>query len=160
MEPHIDKKKLLQVTKQFWKRSKIQISETITPWTSINKPGGTMMLSSTKLTSRVISSGEDEEGYGRWSYTTYGGKNNTRFTIITAYRTYKPNGDIDISTVHSQQWDIMEERNIEHMNVRDKMINNINNCLAELIFKHHEVILFLDANEPFIPGTRRIAKLT
>ena len=71
------KNKLLQVTKQFWKRSKIQTSETITQWTSINKPGGTMMLSSPKLTSRVISSGEDEEGYGRWSYTTYGGKNNT-----------------------------------------------------------------------------------
>ena len=65
------KKKLLQVTKQFWKRSKIQTSETITPWTSINKPGGTMMLSSPKLASRVISSGEDEEGYGRWSYTQH-----------------------------------------------------------------------------------------
>ena len=154
------KKKLLQVTKQFWKRSKIQTSETITPWTSINKPGGTMMLSSPKLTSRVISSGEDEEGYGRWSYTTYGGKNNTRLTIITAYRTCKPNGDIGISTVHSQQWDIMEERNIEHMNIRDKMIKDINKFLAELIFKHHEVILFIDANEPFIPGTRGIAKLT
>ena len=94
------------------------------------------MLSSPKFTSRVISSGEDEEGYERWSYTTYGGKK-TRLTIITTYRTCKLNGDIGISTVHSQQWDIMEKRNIEHVNIRDKMINEINNFLAELIYKHH-----------------------
>ena len=53
----------------------------------------------------------------------------------------------------------MEEINIEHINIRDKMINDINNFLAELIFRHHEVIIFIVANEPFIPGTRGIAKL-
>ena len=42
------------------------------------------MLSSPKFTSREISSGEDEEDYGRWSYTTYSGKDKTRLTIITA----------------------------------------------------------------------------
>ena len=54
----------------------------------------------------------------------------------------------------------MEERNIERMYIRDKMINDINNFLAELIFKHYEVIIFIDTNEPFISGTRGIAKLT
>ena len=68
------KKRLLQVTKQFWKRSKIQTSETITLWTSIHKPGGIMMLSSSNVLWWVILSGEDEESYGRWSYTIYGGK--------------------------------------------------------------------------------------
>ena len=54
----------------------------------------------------------------------------------------------------------MEEINIERIYIRDKMINDINNFLAELIFKHYEVIIFIDTNEPFISGTRGIAKLT
>ena len=48
----------------------------------------------------------------------------------------------------------MEERNIKHINIRDKMINDINNFLAELIFRHHEVIISIDANESFIRGSR------
>ena len=65
-----------------------------------------------------------------------------------------------MKTQCSQQWNIIEERNIENINVRDKIINDINNFLAELTFRHHEVIICIDANEPFIPGTRGIAKLT
>ena len=42
----------------------------------IYKPGGNMMISSSILASRVIILGEDEEGYCRWSYTTYRGENN------------------------------------------------------------------------------------
>ena len=59
-----------------------------------------MMVSSQMFLSRVISSGEDEEGYGRLLYTTHGGKDKTRLTIITAYRTCNPNGDIGVSIVH------------------------------------------------------------
>ena len=118
---------------KFGTRQKIQTSETATPWPSIYKPGGTMMISSSILASRVIISGEDEEGYGRWSYTTYGGKNNKRLTIIAAYRTCIPNDGMGVSTFHSQQWDIMEERNIEHMNIRAKMIKDINIFMAQLI---------------------------
>ena len=54
----------------------------------------------------------------------------------------------------------MEERNIEQINIRDKMINGIHNFLVDLIFRHHEVLIFIDANEPFIPSNRGIAKLT
>ena len=49
-----------------------------------------MMTSSPSLASRVTTSSEDQEGYGRWSYTTYGGINNKRLTIIAAYRTCIP----------------------------------------------------------------------
>ena len=46
------------------------------------------------------------------------------------------------------------------MNIRDKMINDINDFLVELIFRYHEVIIFIDASKQFIPGTGGIAKLT
>ena len=65
-----------------------------------------------------------------------------------------------MSTVHSKQWDIMEERNIDHMNIRAKMIKDINICMAILIKKNHEVITFIDGNEQFVPGNKGISKLT
>ena len=117
------------------------------------------MLSSPKFLSRVILSRKYQGSYNWWSYTTYDGKDKARLTIITVYRAYKPNGDIDVFTIHLQQWGIMEKRNIDHINIIDKMINDINKFLVELIFRHYEVIIFIDANEPCILDTKGIEKL-
>ena len=80
----------------------MQTSDTVTPWSSIYKPGGTIMISSPSLVSRVTTSGEDEEGCGRWSYTTYGGENNERLIIIAAYCICIPHDGMGVSTVHSR----------------------------------------------------------
>ena len=98
------------------------------------------MISSPSLASRVTTAGEDEGGYGRWSYTTYGGKNNKILIIIVAYRTCIPHDGMSVPTVYSQQWGIMEDRNIEHMNICAKMIKYINIFMAILIKQHHEII--------------------
>ena len=54
----------------------------------------------------------------------------------------------------------MEQTNTEHINIRDTIINDINDFLVEPIFRHHEVIIFIDTNAQFIPGTGGISKLT
>ena len=46
------------------------------------------------------------------------------------------------------------------MNIRAKMIKDINLFMAQLIKQHHEVITFIDGNEQFIPGNNGISKLT
>ena len=51
------------------------------------------------------------------------------------YRPCIPNDHLGVSTVHSQQWDIMEERNIDHINIRVKMIKNITDFVSDLISK-------------------------
>ena len=50
----------------------------------------------------------------------YGGKNPKKVTIVSAYRTCKPNDNQGVSTAHSQQWDILEERQQERGNIREK----------------------------------------
>ena len=57
------------------------------------------MILSLRLAPQVITSGEDEVGYGILSYTTYGGKNNKRLTIIVAYLKCIPHDGIGVSTV-------------------------------------------------------------
>ena len=114
--------KLKHVLKQFWSRINISTLEIITPWKSIYKPGGSVIISTPNIASTIINTGEDKEGLGRWSYVTYGGKNQKRVTIISAYRPCVPNDNQGVSTAYSQQWDILEERQQEHENNRDKMI--------------------------------------
>ena len=58
--------KLKQVLKQFWSRTNISTSETITPWKSIYKPGGSVTISTTNIASSAINTGKDEERLGRW----------------------------------------------------------------------------------------------
>ena len=112
--------RIKQVIKKFWSRTNISTSETITPWSSIYKPGGTVTISTSNIASSVVDSGEDKEGLGRWSFVTYGGKNNKKVTLVSAYRTCKPNDNQGVSTAHSQQWDILEERQQERGNIREK----------------------------------------
>ena len=54
------------------------------------------------IVSTIINTGEDEEGLERWSYMTYGGKNQMRVTIISAFRPCVPNDNQGVSTTHPQ----------------------------------------------------------
>jgi hypothetical protein len=50
------------------------------------KPGGTATAALGAWTHRVVDSGSDETGYGRWNYITYGVKGGKRLTYITVNR--------------------------------------------------------------------------
>ena len=90
---------------------------------------------------------------------TYGGKNKKRVTIISAYRTCIPNNNQGVSTAHSQQWDILEGRQQEHENIRDKMIRDLIDFINSLSACSREIIVCMDINEVFIPGKSDTAKL-
>ena len=94
--------KLKQVLKQFWSRTNISTSDTITPQKTLYKPGGLVRISTLNISSTIINTGEDEEGLERWSYMTYGGKNQMRVTIISAFRPCVPNDNQGVSTTHPQ----------------------------------------------------------
>jgi hypothetical protein len=57
---------------------------------------------------RIIASGCDETGCGRWSQITYAAKENKKITIISAYRVCKQTNPGDI-TASKQQHVIMYE---------------------------------------------------
>ena len=93
----------------------------------------------------------------------YGGKNPKKVTIVSAYRTCKPNDNQCVSTAHSQQWDILEERQQEHENIREKMIIDLIDFVQSLSDSAHEIIVCIDTNEEFIPrksGTTKLVELT
>jgi hypothetical protein len=52
--------------------------------------GGTAQIAAGACSHRAIESGADESGLGRWVWTLFAGKNQTRLRVITGYR---PNPD-------------------------------------------------------------------
>ena len=129
------RKRLLKVTGQFWKRIHTSTSETITPWPKIYKPGGTITISTPQLSSVIIASEEDFHSLGRWSTVTYGGCNNTKLTVITAYRPCKPNNDQEPTTINAQQWNILKHIDQEDKSLRDKMIFDLGAHIIHIMDK-------------------------
>ena len=94
---------------------------------------------------------------------TYEGKNKKRVTIISAYWTYITNDNQGISTAHSQQLDILEERQQEHENIREKMIRDLIAFINSLLACSHDITIWIDTNEEFIlgkSGTTKLVELT
>jgi hypothetical protein len=56
--------------------------------TSSFKLGGTASAALVKMVHRVVKTGRDETGCGRWLYITFNGKENTQTIVINAYIIY------------------------------------------------------------------------
>jgi hypothetical protein len=69
---------------------------------TIFQPGGTAVLSIDGSSHRVIQSGQDPKGLGRWTWTLYRGKNNIKLRVVSLYRPGKPSAP-GPNTAFSQQ---------------------------------------------------------
>lgn len=55
------------------------------------QPGGTAIISTNTFCHRIIKSGQDPKGLGRWTWTLYRGRQNIKLRVISMYRPCKPN---------------------------------------------------------------------
>jgi hypothetical protein len=76
--------------------------------TTYHKRGGTTCGALGQMVHRVIASGCDETGGGRWSQITYAAKESNKMTIISEYRVCKQTNQGDL-TAFKQQYGIMYE---------------------------------------------------
>ena len=112
------------------------------------KPGGTAITIQQTLYNGITTSGKDPHGLGLWSFITITGREQSIITIISAYRVcnikIQNAGPI---TNAKQQWQIIEERDQEQEDIRNKTIIDLSNFINALTQKHHEVLLGIDTNE-------------
>ena len=144
---------------KFWSRKKLITSETDLTWQAKYKPGGTAMIVTNALSHKIIKSGQDPEGLGRWSITTIQGKNQNKVSIINAYRPGKITKDKGITKVSTQQWDLLEEQGRESENVRKTMIEDLITIINNIQSTNHQVILLIDANEAYNEAEKGISSL-
>ena len=107
--------------------------------------GGTALTCMGPCSHRVISSGKDKSGLGRWVWTLFAGKNQTKLRIISGYR---PNPDSSDKTgsVYSQH-----ERHLRSIhddrNPRRAFSADLKDALETWKNEGNLVIIGMDAND-------------
>jgi hypothetical protein len=71
--------------------------------TSPFKPGGTASAALGKMVHRVVKTGREDTGRGRWSYITFNGKENKHITVINAYIVCSQRDQGDTTASRQQQ---------------------------------------------------------
>jgi hypothetical protein len=115
------------------------------------KPGGTMLLSTGNILSRLIESGKDS--MGRWVYQTYAGRNQDRITIINCYQVCaKHSNDTGTYSAHAQQESALRTRNVTDPNPRKHFRKDLtaflkSYCKPLCHNSNHDIICMGDFNE-------------
>jgi hypothetical protein len=65
--------------------------------TTYHKPGVTFCVALGQMVHRVVDSGRDDTGCGRWSYITYAAKEGNKLAIVSAYRICKHTNPGDLT---------------------------------------------------------------
>ena len=148
--------------KKAWTNQKISIctSDSSLPWNSNYKPGGTAIIALGKISSAIITKGEDPHGLGRWTTVTLLGKQNSRTSVFNMYRP----GDTSIenfgpNTVIKQQWLLLQQQNRLNIHPHDAAINDLIIAVKGQQKHHHDIVVTMDGNEPFVNARGGVAKL-
>jgi hypothetical protein len=143
-----------------WKATKFQ---TLVPEERIlgnYQPGRTATIVTDRWTSRVVTSGSDPLGLGRWSFIVLRGKQDTNICIVTAYRVCndKYTGP---KTAYQQQ-----RRHLSSLfHQQGKVINPDPHCqfildlqawIASKQAEGMQIVLTLDNNEELLPNTGQL----
>jgi hypothetical protein len=113
------------------------------------KPGGTATAALGAWTHRVVDTGSDATGCGRWSYITYGGKGGKRLTYITVYRVCDQTDPGDTTTL-KQQYNIQyedESARIGNIDLQKQTFVDLEYFVNDLRHKEHDMAIFIDANK-------------
>ena len=114
------------------------------------QPGGTMQISINKPSHRIIETGRDESGLGRWVWQKYRGKQEITLRIITAYQPCTPS-TAGPSTTHSQQeqyFDLIGDDRVP----QKAMLEDLRDEIKKWKDEGDQIILLMDVNEDINSG--------
>ena len=113
---------------------------------SFLKPGGALVYNDGDLSGRIIESGTDPWGYGRWAFKRYKGKHDKELLVVSGYRVGKRSGTPGPSTAWHQQKVLLQEDNREE-DPDEAFITDLLQWMGTVQRDITEVIIMLDANE-------------
>jgi hypothetical protein len=114
-----------------------------------HRRGGTTCGALGQMVHRVISSGRDETGCGRWSQITYAAKENKKMTILSAYRVCKQTNPGDLTASKQQHGIIYEDEELRPYLVdpHKQTLIDLKYHVEKLKTDGHEGLIFMDTNQ-------------
>ena len=147
-----------------WPASKYQISAPDETFLGNYQPGGTATLIVDRWTSRVIGSGMDPHGLGRWSFVMLRGKQDINICIISAYRVCddKYTGSKTAYQQQKRQLSAMfrKQKRITTPNPNRQFVLDLQSWISTLQKQGTQIILRLDNNEELKPSSGQVIKTT
>ena len=107
--------------------------------------GGTAQIIMGPSSHRALESGSDETGLGRWVWTLFAGRNDTRLRVISGYRP-NPDPSDKTSSVYSQQERYLRSIN-DDRNPRRAFVKDLQAALETWQAEGNLFIIGLDAND-------------
>jgi hypothetical protein len=142
--------KLWGRTREWWEHLHISYANNTTfPPISEKQFGGTAIFSLNDTAHRVFGKGYDDTLLGRWSWTTFKGKNNHLLTVIAAYRPNPPSAGVMGTYAQQAKYFNSIERDVCP---REAFVIDLSNQIQKLQEAGHLIILMLDGNEDMRHG--------
>ena len=150
------------VQRRFFSQGQLITSESQLNFPSHYKPGGTCVGINGKWTTRIIDTGVDPTGQGRWSYITIGGRNAPDIMFISAYRVCQKAGSpAGPLTSYAQQWTMSHVAGNSNPDPRQDFISDLIQFVKEKRnLRPVAVNINLDANEQMGDEHNGLQRLT
>jgi len=129
--------------------TKISTSNSIEHGNDNYQPGGTFLATLGCYAARVITTGTDPTGMGRWTYHELIGQRNNWYMIITAYRVGPQQLTIGTQMAYTQQYNILLTQNDLHPDPRERFVVDII-AFVRRWQTTHGILLCLDANDNIV----------
>ncbi|KAI2495726.1 hypothetical protein MHU86_18785 [Fragilaria crotonensis] len=136
---------LYDTTKQHWKRSRINFSNTPVAFKNHYKPGGTFMMTVGDITGRVRTVYQD--GWGRWVCHKLQGRTGRIISIISAYQVVTDFPGKGLITAASQQQSLLIQAQDNITAPRVAFRRDLGNYLKQCREGNEEIFLLGDFNE-------------
>lgn len=136
---------LYQTARQHWNRSKLSVGTTPTPFISMYKPGGTLVLSTGNVTGRMISTETDK--WGRWTSQSFRGHGNRTITVISAYQVMADDPEKGVISAAVQQRSLLLQTQDPLTDPRLAFKRDLTSYLERCTLNDEEIILVGDFNE-------------
>lgn len=118
------------------------------------QPGGTLLTSIDKPAHRIIDTGLDPTGLGRWVWQRYRGKHNVTLRVICAYRPCIPS-TAGPNTTYSQQeryFDATKDKRCP----RDAILEDLSTEIKKWQEDNDQIIMMMDCNESINSGQMKM----
>jgi len=146
-----------------WQSSKFQTSVPDETFLGNYQPGGTATIVVDRWTFRVIASGMDPFGLGRWSYITLRGKSDINICIITAYRVCNDRYTGPKTAYQQQKRQLSSlfhsQSKVVPLDPYRQFILDLHSWITSLQALGTQIILCLDNNEELLPNKGQLITL-
>jgi len=129
--------------------AKLTTSASLDTTDSNHQPGGTFLAVVGCYASRILATGSDHSGLGRWSYSELTGRNGRRFIVTTAYRVGNQQPTLGSTTAYTQQYHLLLRQGVPNPNPRAAFITDLISFVTRWQ-STHDILICMDANDTTI----------